>query len=57
MGKKLPLSYTLKMTGVKMSQEKQRDIFERFTCLEGIGHNSMRGRGFGLSCVKTLWKQ
>ncbi|MCX5804772.1 MAG: hypothetical protein NT010_01715 [Proteobacteria bacterium] len=40
-----------------MSQEKQDDIFERFTCLEDIGHNNMKGLRFGLSCVKTLWKQ
>jgi hypothetical protein len=57
MGKKLLLSYPFKMMGAKMSQEKQDDIFEFFICLKNVWHNNMRGLGFGLSCLKTLWKQ
>jgi signal transduction histidine kinase len=40
--------------GAGIPQEKQDDVFKRFSHSEEIGYDSMRGLGFGLSCVKTI---
>jgi len=40
--------------GAGIPQEKQGDIFKRFSLLEDKEHNNMKGLGFGLSCVKTI---
>jgi signal transduction histidine kinase len=40
--------------GVGIPQEKQAAVFKRFSLLEDKEHTSMKGLGFGLSCVKTI---